>query len=106
MGEPTENYIRGSAETVTACLEKYAAQGHELKGRNLTTDRGYTGYELVNELTTRFQMTCVGTIQTNRKGLPKNFKDHRGREVGDYLVLFDESTNISIHSEIVKNKSG
>ncbi len=105
-GEPTESYIRGSAETIISCLEKYKSQGHELKGRNLTTDRGYTGYELLQELTTRFKMTCVGTIQANRKGLPKHFKDPRGREVGDYQVLFDEDSNISIHSEIAKKKSG
>jgi hypothetical protein len=51
-------------------------------------------------------MTCLGTIQTNRKGLPKRFTAVENRAVGDYQVLYDTSSNISIHSEIFKNKSG
>ena len=51
-------------------------------------------------------MTCLGTIQTNRKGLPKHFTSTENRPVGDYQVLYDEGSSISIHSLIVKNKSG
>ena len=51
-------------------------------------------------------MTGLGTIQSSRKGLPKHFTSTDGREVGDYQVLYDEKSRISIHSEICKNKSG
>jgi hypothetical protein len=69
-------------------------------------DRGYTNYDLVRELGSQFNMTAIGTICANRKGLPKHFKDPKGRAVGDYQVLFDEDSNISIHSEIGRKKSG
>ena len=51
-------------------------------------------------------MTCLGTIQANRKGLPKDFTAVNNRPVGDYQVLYDEASHVSIHSEIFKNKSG
>jgi len=51
-------------------------------------------------------MTCLGTIQSNRKGLPRSFTSVEGREVGDYVVLYEEGSHISIHSEVFKNKSG
>lgn len=51
-------------------------------------------------------MTCLGTIQSNRKGLPRAFTAVDNRPVGDYQVLYDVASNISIHSEICKNKSG
>jgi len=54
----------------------------------------------------QFNMTCLGTIQTNRRGLPKHFTTTENREVGDYQVLYDEGSRISIHSLICKNKSG
>ena len=53
-----------------------------------------------------FGMTALGTIQANRKGLPKAITSTEGRPVGDYQVLYDESSNITIHSEICKSKSG
>jgi hypothetical protein len=105
-GEPTESYVKGAAKTIGVCLEKYMAQGNEIKGRNLTMDRGYTSYDVVKDLGDRFNITVIGTICASRKGLPKHFRDPRGREVGDYQVLYDTASDISIHSEIGKKKSG
>ena len=51
-------------------------------------------------------MTALGTVQATRKGLPKEITSTEGRPVGDYQVVYDEGSNISIHSEICKNKSG
>jgi hypothetical protein len=106
VGEPNENYVKGAAKAIIKCLEAYVAQGNEVKGRNITVDRGYSHYDLFTELGGKFNLTVIGTICANRKGLPKHFRETRGRPVGDYQVLFDEASNISIHSEIVKKKSG
>jgi len=51
-------------------------------------------------------MTVLGTIQTNRRGLPKQFTSTENREEGDYQVLYDEGSSVSIHSLICKTKSG
>ena len=42
-GEPSEHYVRGAQESVIRNLENYQRAGNELKGRNITTDRAYTG---------------------------------------------------------------
>ena len=70
-GEPDEHYIRGAADIMFANLEKYREAGNELRGRNITMDRAYTGYDVVLRCMNEFQMTCLGTIQTSRKGLPR-----------------------------------
>ena len=85
---------------------KYEQAGNELRGRNLTMDRAYTGYNAVTRCSTEFQMTCLGTVQASRKGLPKEFTSTEGRPVGDLKVLYDVNSKISIHSEICGVKSG
>jgi hypothetical protein len=105
-GEPTEHYVQGAAKTIITCLDAYVAQGNSVKGCNVTIDRAYSNYHVAQHISNKYQMTVVGTICANRKGLPQHFKNPVGREVGDYQVLWDMDTNTNIHSEIVKKKSG
>jgi hypothetical protein len=105
-GEPTEDYVKGAAMTAVKVLREYVAEGNEVKGRNWTQDRGYGHIDQIECLTKEFKLTVISTICANRKGLPKIFHDSRGRPEGDYQVLFNEETGMSIHSEIVKKKSG
>lgn len=106
IGEPTEHYVQGAAKTIVTCLEAYIAQGNSVKGVNLTIDRAYSHVQAVKTICKKFQMTVVGTICANRKGLPQHFKTPEGRAVGDYQVLWDLDSNMNIHSEIVRKKSG
>jgi hypothetical protein len=48
----------------------------------------------------------VGTLATNRKGLPADFKRTDGRAEGDYVVLYDVSGKKSIHSWVTNTRSG
>ncbi len=105
-GEPTEHYVQGAAMTIITCLDAYVAEGNSVKGCNVTIDRAYSNIHVVQRLGEKYQMTAVGTICSNRKGLPPHFKNPVGRKVGDYQVLWDVDSNINIHSEIVKKKSG
>ena len=50
-----------------------------LQGRNISTDRLYTSIPLANWLLDR-NITRVGTLNTNRIGLPNELKDTRCRE--------------------------
>ena len=77
-----------------------------MKGRQFTLDRGYGLYDLVENLTKNFKLTVICTICANRKGLPSHFRNPKGRPEGDYQVLFNEENGMSIHSEIVRKKSG
>ena len=50
-----------------------------LQGRNISTDRLYTSISLANWLLDR-NITTVGTLNTNRIGLPNELKDTRCHE--------------------------
>jgi hypothetical protein len=66
----------------------------------------YSSFDLVDTLRNEFQMTYVGTLQNNRKGLPAAFKNMDGREDGDYVALYDVTGKKSIHSWINNKKAG
>jgi hypothetical protein len=68
--------------------------------------RFYTSIDLADSLLEEFQMTCVGTLAANRKGLPLDFKRTDGRAEGSYTVLYDISGKKSIHSWITNTRSG
>jgi hypothetical protein len=51
-------------------------------------------------------MAYTGTLKPNRKGLPADFKSLKGREDGDYFVLYDVTGKMSIHSWLNNKKSG
>ena len=99
-GEPREHYIWSAQDIMINNCAKYEQAGNKLRGRNLTMDRAYTGYDAVTRCGTEFQMTCLGTVQASRKGLPKEFTSTEGRPVGDLKVLYDVNSKISIHSKI------
>jgi hypothetical protein len=66
----------------------------------------YSSYALAVRLEKEHQMTCIGTLKANRKGLPKAFKEVKNRPEGDYQVLYEEGTRKSIHSWVTNTKSG
>jgi hypothetical protein len=51
-------------------------------------------------------MTIVGRLTAYCKGLPRSFKTVQGRKEGDYVALFEEEGQKSIHSWVTKTKSG
>lgn len=106
IGEPTEHYVQGAAKSIITCLDAYVAQGNSVQGCNITIDRAYSQVTAIQAICKRFKVTIVGTICNNRKGLPVHFKNTTGREIGDYQVLWDTESNMNIHSEIVRKKSG
>jgi hypothetical protein len=66
----------------------------------------YSSLDLADRLLEEFSMTCVGTLQANRKGLPESFKSTKDRPEGDYQVLYEVDGKKSIHSWITNTKSG
>ena len=51
------------------------------------------------------QITCIGTIQTNRKGLPKEIKEIKGREKNSWTACKEEGGYVHLNSCVVKTKS-
>ena len=71
VGEPGEYYLKGTSAVVKSLVSKLS-ESVNLRGRNITTDRLYTSYELTKWLLDR-SITTVGTLMSNRKGIPKEF---------------------------------
>jgi hypothetical protein len=77
----------------------------DLQGRNITMDRLYTSVELLEWLLAK-NITAVGTIMTNKKGVHEAIKTTNGRENNSYKVFWEkEKGKMSIHSYVVKTKS-
>ena len=58
----TENYIKVLADCLSECVD--------LDGRNISMDRLYTSVSIATWLLTK-NITCVGTLQTRRVGIPE-----------------------------------
>ena len=71
--------------------------GLEGSGRNVTMDRYYTSVDLVEELCATHNLTVVGTIKPNSRGLPEEVKEAGGREEQS-SVLLEMTKSCSSHS--------
>lgn len=77
----------------------------DLRGRNISFDRYYTSIPCAQFLLSR-GITCIGTLQTNRKGLPIEIKSTAGRDPLSYRVYWNaDETDMTLHSYVVKPKS-
>ena len=102
--EPTIYYTPGTEHTVKSLIQSLECHTN-LQGRNLSYDRFYSSLSLAEWLLTR-GITSVGTIQSNRKGIPAEIKQIDHREVNSYEVYWEEDKNVlNLHSYVVKTKS-
>ena len=101
--EQCKFYVRGTEDTVKRLvtdLEQYTS----LSGRNISYDRLYTSISLAKWLLER-NITTVGTLQANRKGIPEEVKHVGSRDSNSYEVFWDESGKLILNSYIVNTKS-
>ena len=102
--EPTEEYKQGIFEVTKHMVEKISNYT-SLKGQNIGFDRLYTSIPLAYWLLVK-DITSVGTLVPNRRGLPKEFIKTTKREEFSYKVLWHkDEPYMSLHSYAVKTKS-
>ena len=89
-----------SKKRLVADLEKHTS----LSGRNISYDHLYTSISLAKWLLER-NITTVGTLQANRKGIPEEVKHVGSRDSNSYEVFWDESGKLVLNSYIVNTKS-
>ena len=77
--EVTESDIKDTLNLVEQIVEVYEQHGYSLKGTNISMDRYYISIPLTEWLY-YIIITCIGTLNSNRKGLPKKIKETKGRE--------------------------
>ena len=73
---------------------------------NYIFHRLYTTVPLASWLLSK-KITCTGTLQNNKPGIPTEVKNPNGREKFSYEVYWEKSKgDLQIHSYHVRNKSG
>ena len=93
----------------TSQTVKYLIQNLEchtnLVGRNISYDRLYTSIPMAQWLLDR-GITSVGTLQSNRKGIPAEIKEIKDRETNSYEVYWEKNNGIlNLRQYVVKTKS-
>ena len=88
---------------------KYLVQNFQnyvdLQGRNISFDRLYTSVSLAQWLLSQ-NITCVGTLQSNRRGIPNEIKNVAEKERFSYQCFWESSENkLVLHSYVVPTKS-
>lgn len=61
----------------------------EMQGRNITMDRLYTSFELVEWMLDK-NITVVGTLMSNRRGIPSEIKSIVNRENNSYKCFWEK----------------
>ena len=100
----TDPYIGDTLALAKRIVEVYEQNGYPLRGSNISMDQYYTSIPLAKWLY-RKQITCIRTIQTNRKGLLKEIKEITGREKNSWIACKEEGGNVHLNSYVVKTKS-
>ena len=107
-GKPTEErgqcYIQGTEAIVHYLIETLSTNS-SLAGRNISFDRLYTSIPLAKWLLEK-RITCIGTMQLNRKGIPDELKETKNRELLSSEIYWDENSPLSISSYVVKTSKG
>ena len=62
--------------------------------RNVTMDNWFTSIELLERLLNIYQLTSVGTIRKNKRGLPPEFVQEKGRKVKSCLFGFRKNCTL------------
>ena len=102
--KPTSFYVKRMEETVKHLVQNLQSYV-DLQGRNISFDRLYTTVSLAQWLLFH-NITCAGTLQSNRKGIPKEVKDALRRDPFSYKCYWESTQNkLDLHSYVVTTKS-
>ena len=103
-GEPNEYYNKGTSSYVKALVN--GTERHvSLQGRNISMDRLYTSISTTRWLLSH-NITMIGTMQSNRSGIPNEIKSMNDREDLSTIIYWCDDTNTVLSSYVVKTKSG
>ena len=104
VGDPGEHYVCGTGEIVKQMVERLETVV-SLAGRNISFDRLYTSFPIELWLHDK-NITCLGTMQINRKGIPNELKDFKQREPLSSEVYWKKDGPLTLSSYVVKTSTG
>ena len=85
-------------------VEGYEQHGYSLEGTNISMDCYYTSIPVAEWLYDK-NITGIGTLNSNRKGLPKEIKETQGRGENSWISCESENGEVALNSYDVKTKS-
>ena len=85
--QPTVYYTPGT-KNVAKCLVMQLQKHVNIHGRNISFDQLYTCISLAKRLLSN-NITCLGTLQANRKGIPMELKSTSGRQPLSYECFWE-----------------
>lgn len=107
-GKPTdesgEYYVPGTENIVMSLVERLSSKV-SLKGRNISFDRLYTSLSLELWLHSR-NITSIGTMQINRRGIPSELKDVKSREPLSTEIYWQKDGPLSLSVYTVSTSNG
>ena len=93
-GKPTEErrqyYIQGT-EAVVHYLIGTLSTNSSLTGRNISFNRLHTSIPLAKWLLEK-RITCIRTMQLNRKGIPDELRENKNRELLSSEIYWNEAS--------------
>ena len=102
---PAQHYVSGNENYVKGLIEA-VDQKQGLQGRNLSMDRLYTSINLAQWLLQK-RMTCIGTMQQNRVGIPEGLKKTNDRELLSTRQLWEKTkSDLVLTSYVVSSSKG
>ena len=104
VGEPNEYYVKGTINYVKKLVTNFERY-QSLRGRNISMDRLYTSFEVADWLLKK-NITMIGTIMSNRVGIPKEIKDIQNRDDNSYLLFWRSDGLCNLSSYVSKSKKG
>ena len=102
--EVTGSHIKDMLILVKRIAEGYEQHGYSLKGTNISMDRYCTSIPLAEWLYDK-NITCIGTLNSNRNGLLKEIKETKGREENSWISCKSDKGEVTLNSYVVKTKS-
>ena len=102
--EVTKSRIKDMLTLMKRIVEGYEQHGYSLKGTNISMDCYYMSIPLAECLYDK-NITCIGTLNSNRKGLPKEIKETKGREENSWISCKSDKGEVTLNSYVVKTKS-
>uniref|UniRef100_A0A6A7G5I7 PiggyBac transposable element-derived protein 3-like n=2 Tax=Hirondellea gigas TaxID=1518452 RepID=A0A6A7G5I7_9CRUS len=102
--EPTPHYVAGIMTSVKKLVEELEVYS-SLHGLNISMNRLYTSFDLFEWLLSK-HITAIGTLMSNKKGIPPQITSVQGREANSYNILWElPKCKLSLHSYVMKSKS-
>ena len=102
--EVTESHKKDTLTSVKQFVEGYEIHGYLLKGANISIDRYYTSIAL-SEWLYKKNITCIGTLNSNRKELPNEIKETKGREENSWISCQSNKDKVTLNLYVMKTKS-